>query len=263
MMQNNKLLMIVLFTSVLSVGSVSILWNTVRAQEGQSFSATLSGKDEVPPTESNSTGTAKFQVNQNKDNESQVSFWVNTTGIKKINQAHIHNGTAGDNGDIVATLSKGKSAKGNDSPPQIGFAGNITKDDLQGPLKGKEISDLVKLMSDGGAYANVHTDKYSKGAIRGQIESTSANTDAGQSANDNATANESSTSGATDAGTITPSESIGTGNESSTSANTTASTQSTSNATQSAPTSANLTQSTSNATRSTDSPNMDVDESMK
>ena len=42
---------------------------------------------------------------------------------------------------------------------------------LQGPLKGKEISDLVKLMSDGGAYANVHTDKYPKGAIRGQISS--------------------------------------------------------------------------------------------
>ena len=168
MIQNNKLLMIVLFTSVLSVGSVSILLNTVKAQEGQSFSATLSGKDEVPPTESNSTGTAKFQVNENN---SQVSYWVNITGIKKVNQAHIHNGTSGENGDIVATLSKGKSAKGDDRPPQIGFAGNITKDDLQGPLKGKEISDLVSLMSDGGAYANVHTDKYPKGAIRGQIAS--------------------------------------------------------------------------------------------
>ena len=166
MIQNNKLLMIVLFTSVLSVGSVSILLNTVKAQEGQSFSATLSGKDEVPPTESNSTGTAKFQVNENN---SQVSYWVNITGIKKVNQAHIHNGTSGENGDIVATLSKGKSAKGDDSPPQIGFAGKITKDDLQGPLKGKEISELVTLMSDGGAYANVHTDKYPKGAIRGQI----------------------------------------------------------------------------------------------
>jgi hypothetical protein len=250
MMQNNKLLMIVLFTSILSVGSVSIILNTVKAQEGQNFSATLSGKDEVPPTESNSTGTAKFQVNQNKDNESQVSFWVNITGIKKVNQAHIHNGTAGENGDIVATLSKGKSAKGDDSPPQIGFAGNITKDDLQGPLKGKEISDLVKLMSDGGAYANVHTDKYSKGAIRGQIESTSASTDAGTGASDNATANAISTSANTTASTQSSSDA-------SQSAPTTA------NSTQSAPTTANSTQSTSNTTQSTDSPNMDIDQSMK
>jgi hypothetical protein len=240
MIQNNKFFIILLFTSVLSVGSVSILWNTVKAQEGQNFSATLSGKDEVPPTESNSTGTAKFQVSQNKDNDSQVSFWVNITGIKKVNQAHIHNGTAGQNGDIVATLSKGKSAKGGDSPPQIGFSGNITKGELEGPLKGKEISDLVKLMSDGASYANVHTDKYTKGAIRGQIESTSASTDAGTGSSDNASDNATSTS-----------------------SNTTATTQSSSNASQSAPTTANSNQSTSNTSQSTDSPNMDIDQSMK
>ena len=85
MIQSNKLFIIVLFTSVLSVGSVSILLNTVTAQEGQSFSAGFSGNDEVPPTESNSTGTAKFQVTENNDNESQVSYWVNITGIKEVN----------------------------------------------------------------------------------------------------------------------------------------------------------------------------------
>ena len=218
MIHNNKLLIIVLFASVLSVGSVSILLNTARAQEGQSFSVTLSGKDEVPPTESNSTGAAKFQVNENN---SQISYWVNITGIKKVNQAHIHNGTSGENGDIVATLSKGKSAKGDDRPPQIGFAGNITKDDLQGPLKGKEISDLVSLMSNGGSYANVHTDKYPKGAIRGQISSSSGSTEADTSANT------TSTSGSTEDGKTTAD------------------------------------QSTSDTSQSTDSPNMDVDESMR
>ena len=183
MIQSNKLFLIVLFTSVLSVGSVSILLNTVKAQEGQSFSATLSGKDEVPPTESNSTGTAKFQITENNDNESRVSYWVNITGIKEVNEAHIHNGSTGENGDIVVTLSKGKSAKGDDRPPQMGFAGNITKDDLQGPLKNKEISDLVSLMSDGNGYVNVHTDKYPDGAIRGQVSSTSGSTDTGASTN--------------------------------------------------------------------------------
>jgi hypothetical protein len=235
MIQNNKLLMIVLFTSVLSIGSVSILLNTVKAQEGQSFSATLSGSDEVPPTKSNSTGTAKFQVN---DNNSQVSYWVNITGIKKVNQAHIHNGTAGENGDIVATLSKGKSAKGDDRPPQIGFAGNITKDDLQGPLKGKEISDLVTLMSDGGAYANVHTDKYPKGAIRGQIASTSGSTEAGTSAN--------TTTASTDTGASTNATSTPSSSDSNTDANATSDGQQ-----------------DSASSQSTDSPTMDVDESMK
>ena len=86
-------------------------------------------------------------------------------------QTHIHNGTTGENGDIVATLSSGESAEGDDRPPQIGFAGNITSNELQGPLEDKEISDLVSLMSDGNAYVNVHTDKYPDGAIRGQISS--------------------------------------------------------------------------------------------
>ena len=229
--------MIVLFTSVLSVGSVSILLNTVNAQEGQSFSATLSGSDEVPPTESNSTGTAKFQVNENN---SQVSYWVNITGIKKVNQAHIHNGTSGVNGDIVATLSKGKSAKGDDRPPQIGFAGNITKDDLQGPLKGKEISDLITLMSDGGAYANVHTDKYPKGAIRGQIASTSGSMEAGTSANTTTTT--ASTDTGTSANTTSTASSSDTNNDASATGDG---------------------QQESASSQSTDSPDMDIDESMK
>ena len=163
---------------------MSILLNTVKAQEEQSFSATLSGKEEVPPTESNSTGTAKFQVTTNDDNESQVSYWVNITGIREVNEAHIHNGTTGENGDIVATLSNGKSAEGDDRPPQIGFAGNITGNELQGPLEDEEISDLVSLMSDGNAYVNVHTDRYPDGAIRGQITSASASTDTGASTNE-------------------------------------------------------------------------------
>ena len=175
MTQKNTLAIIAVLAAVLSVSTFSIVLNSakVQAQEGQTFSASLSGKDEVPPTESNSTGTAKFKVDENS---SQVSYWVNVTGIKKINQAHIHNGTEGQNGDIVVTLTKNKSAKGNDGPPNIGFSGNITKDDLQGPLKDKELTDLVSLMSDGNAYVNVHTDKYPDGAIRGQISSGEAST---------------------------------------------------------------------------------------
>jgi len=175
MTQKNTLAIIAVLAAVLSVSTFSIVLNSakVQAQEGQTFSASLSGKDEVPPTESNSTGTAKFQVDENS---SQVSYWVNVTGIKKINKAHIHNGNEEQNGDIVVTLTKNKSAKGNDGPPNIGFSGNITKDDLQGPLKDKELTDLVSLMSDGNAYVNVHTDKYPDGAIRGQISSGEAST---------------------------------------------------------------------------------------
>jgi CHRD domain len=156
------------FAAVLLVATTATVLNLARVQgqQGvQSFTATLSGS----ANKSNSTGTAKFLVN---DNNSQISYWINVTGIKKINQAHVHNGTTGQNGDIVVSLlSNLKSAKGNATPPKIGFNGNITKSDLRGPMQGKKISDLITLMGNGSAYVNIHTDKFPKGAIRGQISS--------------------------------------------------------------------------------------------
>ncbi|MGB8164193.1 MAG: CHRD domain-containing protein [Nitrososphaeraceae archaeon] len=156
------------FAAVLLVATTVTVLNlaSVQGQQGvQYFSAALSGS----ANKSNSTGTAKFLVNENN---SQISYWINVTGIKKINQAHVHNGTTGQDGDIVVSLlSNSKSAKGNATPPKIGFNGNITKGDLRGPMQGKDIPDLISLMGNGSAYVNIHTDKYPKGAIRGEISS--------------------------------------------------------------------------------------------
>ena len=71
--------------------------------------------------------------------------------------AHIHQGKKGENGQPVAPLSMGN--------------GKITSSDLQGPLSGKQLSDLVSLMSNGGAYVNVHTQQHQDGEIRGQVMS--------------------------------------------------------------------------------------------
>ena len=49
--------------------------------------------------------------------------------------------------------------------------GKITASDLQGPLSGKQLKDLVDLMSNGGAYVNIHTQQHQDGEIRGQIAS--------------------------------------------------------------------------------------------
>ena len=158
-----------IFATILLLGIVAMILNsaTVQAQKAHTFSATLSGKNEVPPTKSIANGTAKFQVNEN---DSQISYWVNLTGLKKIIQAHIHNGTSGQNGDVLVNLSNSKSAKNPDNP-EIQLTGTITKDDLQGPLKGRELSDLLIVMRNGQAYVNAHTEIYPKGAIRGQIMS--------------------------------------------------------------------------------------------
>jgi CHRD domain len=152
---------------IISIGIISVTLNSIQAQEGELFFANLSGKDEVPPTESSATGWAKFQTDENG---TQFSYWVNITGLKEITGAHVHNGSAEENGDVVVTLSTEKSAEDGDNAT-LSLIGNITKDDLQGPLQGKEIDSLASLMSDGNAYVNVYTDEFQNGAIRGQIAS--------------------------------------------------------------------------------------------
>lgn len=90
--------------------------------------------------------------------------------MNEITGAHIQNGSAGQNGDVMVTLSGPESTQ-NAENPFISLKGNITNDKLQGPLSGKELSELVGLMSDGTVYVNVHTGEFQNGEIRGQIES--------------------------------------------------------------------------------------------
>ena len=141
-----------------------VVTQQIQAQEGKMIITFLSGKDEVPPTESDASAWAKFQ---SVDNDSHLSYGVSIVGLKEITGAHIHKGSEGQNGDIVAVLSEAKSAEGGNET--ISLKGNITKDGLQGPLEGKEVSDLVSLMRNGSAYVNVHTNEYKDGVIRGQI----------------------------------------------------------------------------------------------
>jgi len=155
---------IIIVATLAVIATSFVATQQIQAQEGKMIITFLSGKDEVPPTESNASAWAKFQ---SVDNGSQLSYWVSIVGLKEITGAHIHKGSEGQNGDIVTVLSEAKSAEGGNET--ISLKGNITKDGLQGPLEGKEVSDLVSLMRNGSVYVNVHTNEYKDGVIRGQI----------------------------------------------------------------------------------------------
>ena len=126
-------------------------------QQSQAFTAKLSGKDEVPPVNTQATGMAQFQLSSDGK---EISYDLTATNLNGFMMAHVHQGKAGENGQPVAPLSMGK--------------GKITSSDLKGPLAGKQISDLVDLMKNGGAYVNVHTQQNQNGEIRGQIMSGSS-----------------------------------------------------------------------------------------
>jgi hypothetical protein len=124
-------------------------------QQSQTFTAKLSGKDEVPPVNTQATGTAQLQLSSDGK---ELNYDLSTTSLQGFMMAHIHQGKSGENGQPITT------------PLQMG-KGKITSSDLQGSLAGKQISDLVDLMKNGGAYVNVHTNQNQNGEIRGQIMS--------------------------------------------------------------------------------------------
>ena len=122
-------------------------------QQPQTFTAKLSGSNEVPPVTTSATGMAQFQLTADG---SQINYKLNATNLNNFMMAHIHQGKASENGPPVTT------------PLSMG-SGKITASDLQGPLAGKQLSDLINLMKTGGTYTNIHTQTNQNGEIRGQI----------------------------------------------------------------------------------------------
>jgi hypothetical protein len=157
----------------------------------QTFTATMTGSEEVPPKNTQATGSAKF-VSSSDGNS--MTYRVRVAHINGVTMAHIHSGSIGKNGPIVVTLFKSAAPTGPMNGPLS--QGTITSANLEGPLKGKTISDLVKLINDGKAYANVHTQQNPKGEIRGQIStSASASASASTSPGNSAAASASASAG--------------------------------------------------------------------
>jgi hypothetical protein len=149
---------VIITATVLIVGiiiaSTDQLTNKIALAQGaqKKFTTDLSGKNEVPPVDTKASGTAQFQLSADGK---QIDYDLTTKDLNGFMMAHIHQGKAGENGQPVAMLTMGK--------------GKITSAELQGALSGKQISDLVKIMEDGNAYVNVHTQQNQNGEIRGQI----------------------------------------------------------------------------------------------
>ena len=147
--------------SILTIGATPFL-SQLNAQEAeQKFSAKLSGKDEVPSNESPSTGFAWVKVVGDK-----ISYEVNVTDMDKVNAAHIHLGEPGKNGPVVLTLFKGGPTEQVNGT--VGEA-NVTASNFEGPMKGKQVSDLVTAINNGITYVNVHTTDFPDGEIRGEL----------------------------------------------------------------------------------------------
>jgi hypothetical protein len=158
--------------------------------EGKSASlrAALSGFNEVIPEGGAvfSDGSGRFRGRIAKNQQSisyeltyQVVETVATAGTQYVNQAHLHFGQEHTTGGIIAWLC---DSDDNPSPvastpicPSPGgtVKGTLTAADVlalagQGILAG-DFAALVEAVRAGAIYANVHTDAFGAGELRGQV----------------------------------------------------------------------------------------------
>jgi hypothetical protein len=133
-------------------------------QQQKRFITELTGFEEVPPVNNTSAiGVAEFKLGQDT-----IMYTVNVTDIENVTAAHIHSGQVGENGPIVITLLK------EDTPTTamttgVLSEGNITATNLEGPMAGQLLSNLISAMRNDQTYVNVHTQQNPNGEIRGQI----------------------------------------------------------------------------------------------
>jgi hypothetical protein len=158
------------------IGTVALLilgvvWTTgsvsAHEQSDTTFTAKLTGDQQVPPVDTSATAKATFTL----ISHDQLAFTLELTSptSSPILFAHIHLGAPGTNGGIIVNLC------GTSDTPACGQSGVIaqgviTPEDFVGHLAGRSMSDLLTLMNEGNTYVNVHTQNFPSGEIRGQIE---------------------------------------------------------------------------------------------
>lgn len=112
------------------------------------FVATLSGSQEVPPVVSAASGTGEVVVDPSTRN---MKATVKTTGIAG-NAAHIHEAPIGKPGPVVFPLTE-------TSPGSGVWITQVTLTEAQ-----------LNTLRAGNYYFNVHTTAFPNGEIRGQIQ---------------------------------------------------------------------------------------------
>ena len=127
----------------------------------RTFSARLSGRQEVPPVATSGTGIAHFKLSEDGN---ALYYALIVENLQDVTAAHIHVAPRGVNGPIVVPLAGARAGAVNG----VLAAGTVTAADLTGPLAGMTLVDLVVEMQQDRTYTNVHTRVNPGGEIRGQ-----------------------------------------------------------------------------------------------
>ena len=134
-----------------------------------SFKARLGGFQEVPAVSTGAQGEFSAKINRRAET---ITYRLEYEGLEAdVLFAHIHLGQPGVNGGVSAFLCGGGTAP--DCPQEGTVTGTIEPSDVVGPsaqgIDPGEFDELVAAMRARVTYANVHSEKFPGGEIRGRI----------------------------------------------------------------------------------------------
>jgi CHRD domain-containing protein len=137
------------------------------------FHARMVGAEEVPPV---STGAAGFLRGEMNDDQTEFTYsmiYFNLQGNGTPFFASLHLGQPGVTGGIVFFLCGG-GGKPDCPPAGTLLKGSIGPGDVIGPagqgISAGELRELLRDMSAGTTYINLHTLDFPDGEIRGQLK---------------------------------------------------------------------------------------------
>jgi len=159
---------------VLVIAGFTVSAVVARAPEDEPifFATRLSGLNEVPPTNSQATGTLHGNISADRTTITFTFTYSNLTGNPLF--AHFHFAPSKVNGGVMVFLCGGG---GKPACPASGtISGTITAADIVGPsaqgipaAPAGLFSDVVRAIVTGHSYANIHTPMFPGGEERGQL----------------------------------------------------------------------------------------------
>jgi hypothetical protein len=152
---------------VIVIAVIGVWWymSYMRPTTAMTFTSTLKGAGEVPPTTSTATGVCTFTLSSDGNT---MHFVLTVNNMYNITASHIHLGAAGTNGPVIVSLFSGPAKTGTFTGTLA--SGDITASNLIGDLQGKTMSDLVADINNGMCYVNVHSTANPGGEIRGIVQ---------------------------------------------------------------------------------------------
>jgi hypothetical protein len=168
-------LYVIFTTSILLLSQFCFSLTASADNQIDRYWSVLTGDQQTPTINTTARGYIglKFQ-----DDLTKLVYVINAENIGKVNGVYLYRIYKDGYTSVVLDLLHPPNERKKDVSKTVDRTsegktngtiaiGGVTNSDLRGPLHGKTLSDLYKLMVNGSLFVNVYTKDYPRGEIRG------------------------------------------------------------------------------------------------